>query len=172
MYYCIVTGIRIGWFAQVIGLHQPKLRRCLAPPLPPPPLRPDKLQLPNTTAISASDSKLAVVKSYRRALGLCFKCGMKWSKDPFLMKTISCRLFNHQVRRNSYVLLFPRQRRLGRQRLTPSDSGVISLVFLQFYWLTPVVPHLSSVLLLPCSCLSSSLFHSKLKSRLQEEDVC
>lgn len=48
-----------------------------AVPLPPPP-RQDK-QAPAPQA--SSDSKLAVIKSYRRALGLCFKCGVKWSKD-------------------------------------------------------------------------------------------
>jgi hypothetical protein len=28
-----------------------------------------------------ADSKLAAIKSYRKALGLCYKCGAKWSKD-------------------------------------------------------------------------------------------
>jgi hypothetical protein len=27
------------------------------------------------------DSKLAAIKSYRKALGLCYTCGAKWSKD-------------------------------------------------------------------------------------------
>ena len=27
------------------------------------------------------DAKLATVKTYRRAMGLCYKCGAKWSKD-------------------------------------------------------------------------------------------
>lgn len=31
--------------------------------------------------MAIADAKLAAVKSYRHALGLCFKCGMKWSKD-------------------------------------------------------------------------------------------
>ena len=28
-----------------------------------------------------TDSKLVAIKSYRKALGLCYKCGAKWSKD-------------------------------------------------------------------------------------------
>jgi hypothetical protein len=27
------------------------------------------------------DSKLGAVKAYRKAMGLCYKCGLKWSKD-------------------------------------------------------------------------------------------
>jgi hypothetical protein len=43
-----------------------------------PPHRPDKpVQAPQ----ASSDAKLTAIKSYRRALGLCFKCGVKWSKD-------------------------------------------------------------------------------------------
>jgi hypothetical protein len=30
---------------------------------------------------SSVGSKLAAIKSYRKALGLCYKCGAKWSKD-------------------------------------------------------------------------------------------
>ena len=29
----------------------------------------------------SADAKLAAVKTYRRAMGLCYKCGTKWSKD-------------------------------------------------------------------------------------------
>ena len=53
-------------------------------PLPLPP-RNDKQ--PATTAATESpatmsvDAKLAAVKTYRRAMGLCYKCGEKWSKD-------------------------------------------------------------------------------------------
>jgi hypothetical protein len=46
-------------------------------PLPPPPPQQDKTPSP----ISSTDSKLAAIKSYRRALGLCYKCGVKWFKD-------------------------------------------------------------------------------------------
>ena len=51
-------------------------------PLPPPPThRQDKLPTTPAAAASVADSKLAAIKSYRRVLGLCFKCGMKWSKE-------------------------------------------------------------------------------------------
>lgn len=30
---------------------------------------------------SSTDAKLAALKSYRWTMGLCFKCGQKWSKD-------------------------------------------------------------------------------------------
>ncbi|CAD6222687.1 unnamed protein product [Miscanthus lutarioriparius] len=55
-------------------------RTALPLPLPPTP-RPDKHLQPMQAALPTADSKLATIKSYRRALGLCFKCGMKWSKD-------------------------------------------------------------------------------------------
>ena len=34
-----------------------------------------------TSSFSTIDSKLAAIKSYMKALGLCYKCGAKWSKD-------------------------------------------------------------------------------------------
>jgi len=33
------------------------------------------------TATTSATSALAAVKAYRRALGLCYKCNAKWSKD-------------------------------------------------------------------------------------------
>ncbi|CAD6202725.1 unnamed protein product [Miscanthus lutarioriparius] len=54
-------------------------------PLPPPPPRVDKpVVKPATaeaTATSSATGALATVKAYRRALGLCYKCNAKWSKD-------------------------------------------------------------------------------------------
>ncbi|XP_066365145.1 uncharacterized protein [Miscanthus floridulus] len=55
-------------------------------PLPPPPPRADKPMVPVAAAqtratASASNQTMAAVKAYRRALGLCFKCNAKWSKD-------------------------------------------------------------------------------------------
>lgn len=57
-------------------------------PLPPPPPRADKVVSAPPPAAAAqaapppqSDVKLAALKAYRRALGLCFKRGNKWSKD-------------------------------------------------------------------------------------------
>jgi hypothetical protein len=41
----------------------------------------DKGPQPGQTASSTLDNKLAAIKAYRRAMGLCFKCGVKWSKD-------------------------------------------------------------------------------------------
>ena len=58
-------------------------------PLPPPP-RTDKGPAPATGPTVAApavkqssnaDPKLQAIKAYRRALGLCYKCGAKWSKD-------------------------------------------------------------------------------------------
>lgn len=50
-------------------------------PLPPPPARQDKPAAMPQVSSTSPDSKLAAIKSYRRALGLCFKCGIKWSRD-------------------------------------------------------------------------------------------
>lgn len=54
-------------------------------PLPPPPQRAERsAALPGTRAISAAatpESRLAALKNQRRTLGLCFKCGKKWSRD-------------------------------------------------------------------------------------------
>jgi len=57
-----------------------------AHPLPPPPPKADKqdsVQAMPVSASSSSDavSKLSALKQYRKALGLCYKCGAKWSKD-------------------------------------------------------------------------------------------
>jgi len=53
-------------------------------PLPLPPW-PDKPLAPTaatpTPATMSVDAKSAAVKTYRRAMGLCYKCGAKWSKD-------------------------------------------------------------------------------------------
>lgn len=58
-------------------LPKPSAIPHTALPQPPPPPRQDKTPAP----ISATDSKLVAIKSYRQALGLCYKCGVKWSKD-------------------------------------------------------------------------------------------
>jgi hypothetical protein len=52
-------------------------------PLPPPP-KVEKAPIPAVPSMAtpqSTDSTLKVVKAYRRALGLCFKCAGKWSKD-------------------------------------------------------------------------------------------
>jgi hypothetical protein len=58
----------------------------MALPLPPsPPLCNDKpavaIAVSETPAATSLDAKLSAVKAYRRAMGLCYKCGEKWSKD-------------------------------------------------------------------------------------------
>lgn len=57
-------------------------KTALSLPLPP---RHDKLQAAPTAtespAATSVDAKLTAVKAYHRALGLCYKCGDKWSKD-------------------------------------------------------------------------------------------
>ena len=55
-------------------------------PLPPPPPRADKpvvlvVAAQTGTTAQASNQTMAAIKAYRRALGLCFKCNAKWSKD-------------------------------------------------------------------------------------------
>jgi hypothetical protein len=66
--------------------HTPSLLFSKIPrtamPLPPPPSKNDKAvpQVDNAAA-PALDSKLFVVKAYRKAMGLCYKCGLKWSRD-------------------------------------------------------------------------------------------
>lgn len=60
------------------------LKNALLLLAPPPKL--DKFTVqptPQVTFASSSDavSKLLALKQYRRALGLCYKCGAKWSKD-------------------------------------------------------------------------------------------
>jgi hypothetical protein len=57
-----------------------------AHPLLAPPMKLDKQAVPpiqQVTLVPPSDvvSKLSALKQYRRALGLCYKCGAKWSKD-------------------------------------------------------------------------------------------
>ena len=51
--------------------------------LPPPPPKQDKpLNGPAPTeGAPNSTSALGALKAYRRALGLCYKCAAKWSKD-------------------------------------------------------------------------------------------
>jgi hypothetical protein len=63
---------------------KPKFPPKTAWPLPPPP-RQDQPPAPARNAefpaAPTVDAKLAAVKTYRRAMGLCYKCGEKWTKD-------------------------------------------------------------------------------------------
>jgi hypothetical protein len=66
-------------------------------PLPAPPLR-DKQSLPQpivdrrgveaTRASSSMEAKAAALRSYRRALGLCYKCNERWNKDHKCAPTV------------------------------------------------------------------------------------
>lgn len=53
--------------------------------LPAPPPQPDKAPMAAASSSSSgpppTDAALKALKAYRRALGLCFKCNAKWSKD-------------------------------------------------------------------------------------------
>jgi len=73
------------WYASSKFQHTPRTPL----PLPPPP-RTDKgpapapgptVAAPAVKHSSSVDPKLQAVKAYRKALGLCYKCGAKWSKD-------------------------------------------------------------------------------------------
>lgn len=50
-------------------------------PLPPPPPKAVKQVPALESGTSSMESKLGAVKAYRKAMGLCYKCGLKWSKD-------------------------------------------------------------------------------------------
>ena len=65
--------------------YEPSSSAWMPLPLPPPLPRPEKPAPATTTSptstTSSADAKLAALKTYRCALGLCYKCGNKWSKD-------------------------------------------------------------------------------------------
>ena len=50
-------------------------------PVPPPP-KFEKNVHTRDTRPSSLENKLVAVKAYRKDMGLCYKCGVKWSKDP------------------------------------------------------------------------------------------
>ena len=57
-------------------------KTALPLPLPPwPNKQPTPTAATPTPTTMSVDAKLAAVKTYRRAMGLCYKCGAKWSKD-------------------------------------------------------------------------------------------
>ena len=65
--------------------YEPSSSAWMPLPLPPPLPCPKKLAPATTTSptstTSSADAKLAALKTYRHALGLCYKCSNKWSKD-------------------------------------------------------------------------------------------
>jgi hypothetical protein len=68
--------------------YQPRLPAAATPlPLPPPPPHNDQEAVQATPTVAAAvnapptNQTLVAVKAYRRALGLCYKCNAKWSKD-------------------------------------------------------------------------------------------
>lgn len=64
------------------------------PPLPLPP-RPDKPGVPSSSTderrIRSVDDKLALLRSSRRARGLCIRCAEKWTRDHHCPKNIQAR---------------------------------------------------------------------------------
>jgi hypothetical protein len=60
---------------------KPITHSCPGAPFHPPHVLLDKTAAAPQATSLASDAKLTAIKSYRRALGLCFKCGVKLSKD-------------------------------------------------------------------------------------------
>jgi hypothetical protein len=39
-------------------------------------------------AVSSPEAKAAALRSYRRALGLCYKCNERWTKDHMCAPTV------------------------------------------------------------------------------------
>jgi hypothetical protein len=77
--------------------YNPKLMYKNPLPLPAPPLcdKPavplvsdDKRGVEATHDGSSPDAKAAALRAYRRALGLCYKCSEKWSKDHMCSPTV------------------------------------------------------------------------------------
>lgn len=80
-----VPGRRGDWSPQLC-LPPPPARPAL--PLPPPPPHPERPAVQQHQPSSSTspgpqsaEAKLSALKTYRRALGLCYKCGTKWSKE-------------------------------------------------------------------------------------------
>lgn len=79
---CTLARLLPELIAVVIGLLHP--RRLPSPALPcryhhPHPALTKVLNLFKLHRLL--QTKLATIKAYRRAMGLCFKCGIKWSKE-------------------------------------------------------------------------------------------
>ena len=89
------------------GVHRPRsppptqhaadatLRPGVPMPLPPPPARPTPLPAPTAAvdrrgidAARADSSKVKALREYRRARGLCFKCGERWGHDHTCPTTV------------------------------------------------------------------------------------
>jgi hypothetical protein len=64
------------WYSSI----KPRPTASTPLPLPPPPPRTDKQQVAPLAKAPPPDSSFAALKAYRRAMRLCFKCGVKWSK--------------------------------------------------------------------------------------------
>ena len=62
-----------------------------APPRPAPPLpaqAADRRGVEASRAESSPEARAAALRTYRRAMGLCYKCGEKWSRDHSCAATV------------------------------------------------------------------------------------
>jgi len=64
--------------------------------LPQLPIRPNDSVKPHE-AVRSSDDKLAALKNYRRAKGLCFTCGERWAKEHKCQPTVQLHVVQEMV---------------------------------------------------------------------------
>ena len=65
------------------------------PPLalpPPPPQAPGAVRRPVNVAATTTDDKMQALRAARRAQGLCYRCGAKWSQDHRCSETVQLHL--------------------------------------------------------------------------------
>ncbi|XP_066314872.1 uncharacterized protein [Miscanthus floridulus] len=74
-----VGGTKDSSRSSSVPAYKPNLKNAM--PLPLLPAATKTQAVVAAPAQSDAESKLSALKAYRRATGLCFKCGLKWSKD-------------------------------------------------------------------------------------------
>ncbi|CAD6230095.1 unnamed protein product [Miscanthus lutarioriparius] len=74
-----VGGTKDSSRSSSVPAYKPNLKNAM--PLPLLPAATKTQAVVAAPAQSDAESKLSALKAYRRAMGLCFKCGLKWSKD-------------------------------------------------------------------------------------------
>lgn len=158
-------------------------------PLPLPPSRPNKGNLQIQAASSSSNTKLAPIKAYHRAMGLCFKCGAKWSKERtcvllrycmqlklsrilLLMIIVILSLKLQKQWLNSYVQLCPRLLLVVHQLPVMFTFVAQLLAYQSHCWQIQAALLLSSTQLQQPSFPSSDPFCSLPKFRLLVVDCC